>query len=411
MLTIILLKHQLLISVKESWEFVLSVDRIGFSCEGVFNGFDCEQVKRDIRGLTDLMSTPLHGIAEEGLSSNVSTVDRISLNSSEPKERNYMGLSDSSSDENSVLSSLSDGKKSNLNLKATELTLGLPGSRSPERHQELCLLSSGRLDQIQLFPLLPSSSKTALSGNKRGFSDAMHFSSKKNCSDSGVQSTSVKENSESQPCLLNDGSHTISECGPSNNTSNNLASKVQVGMFPLMKSSNNSSNPSAAKAQLVTWPPVKSSTNSCISPAAKTQVVGWPPLKSSNNISNPPAAKAQVVGWPPIRSFRKNTLATTSKNNDEVDGKPGPGPLYVKVSMDGAPYLRKIDLRSYSSYQELSSALEKMFSRGQCGSHGAQESEMQSEHKVRDLLNGSEDVLTYEDKDGDWMLVGDVPWE
>ncbi|URD88773.1 auxin-responsive protein [Musa troglodytarum] len=27
-----------------------------------------------------------------------------------------------------------------------------------------------------------------------------------------------------------------------------------------------------------------------------------------------------------------------------------------------------------------------------------------------DLLRGSEHVLTYEDKDGDWMLVGDVPW-
>lgn len=28
------------------------------------------------------------------------------------------------------------------------------------------------------------------------------------------------------------------------------------------------------------------------------------------------------------------------------------------------------------------------------------------------LLDGSSDfVLTYEDKDGDWMLVGDVPWE
>lgn len=75
--------------------------------------------------------------------------------------------------------------------------------------------------------------------------------------------------------------------------------------------------------------------------------------------------RAQVVGWPPIRSFRKNTLATTSKNNDEVDGKPGPGPLYVKVSMDGAPYLRKIDLRNYSAYQELSSALEKMFTIGE----------------------------------------------
>lgn len=72
--------------------------------------------------------------------------------------------------------------------------------------------------------------------------------------------------------------------------------------------------------------------------------------------------RAQVVGWPPIRSFRKNSLASTSKNNDEVDGKPGPGALFVKVSMDGAPYLRKVDLRTYSTYVDLSSALEKMFS-------------------------------------------------
>ena len=26
------------------------------------------------------------------------------------------------------------------------------------------------------------------------------------------------------------------------------------------------------------------------------------------------------------------------------------------------------------------------------------------------LSGGSDFVLTYEDKDGDWMLVGDVPW-
>lgn len=35
---------------------------------------------------------------------------------------------------------------------------------------------------------------------------------------------------------------------------------------------------------------------------------------------------------------------------------------FVKVSMDGAPYLRKIDLKMYNSYKELSGALEKMFS-------------------------------------------------
>ncbi|KAK8650116.1 hypothetical protein V6N13_139765 [Hibiscus sabdariffa] len=35
---------------------------------------------------------------------------------------------------------------------------------------------------------------------------------------------------------------------------------------------------------------------------------------------------------------------------------------FVKVSMDGAPYLRKVDLKLYNSYQELSDALSKMFS-------------------------------------------------
>ncbi|GLJ49299.1 hypothetical protein SUGI_1041950 [Cryptomeria japonica] len=133
-----------------------------------------------------------------------------------------------------------------------------------------------------------------------------------------------------------------------------------------------------------------------------------PPDKISGSEENSPAPqaemapppKAQVVGWPPIRSFRKNTL--TAKSNFKEEG------LYVKVSMDGAPYLRKVDLKIYGSYRELSSALEKMFScftMGQYGSHGLNES------NLMDLLNGSEYVPTYEDKDGDLMLVGDVPWK
>lgn len=48
---------------------------------------------------------------------------------------------------------------------------------------------------------------------------------------------------------------------------------------------------------------------------------------------------------------------------------------------------------------------------GQYGSHRVAGKEILSESKLRDLLHGSEYVLTYEDKDGDWMLVGDVPWE
>lgn len=80
--------------------------------------------------------------------------------------------------------------------------------------------------------------------------------------------------------------------------------------------------------------------------------------------------RAPVVGWPPIKSFRKNTLATnTCKNTDVVETDSITGCIYVKVSMDGAPYLRKVDLKTYCSYTELSSALESMFSCFTIGKH------------------------------------------
>lgn len=100
--------------------------------------------------------------------------------------------------------------------------------------------------------------------------------------------------------------------------------------------------------------------------------------------------RAQVVGWPPIRSYRKNSLQ--QKKGEEVG-------MYLKVSMAGAPYLRKIDLKVYNSYSELLKVLENMF---KCTI---------GEYSEREGYNGSEFVPTYEDKDGDWMLVGDVPWE
>lgn len=130
-----------------------------------------------------------------------------------------------------------------------------------------------------------------------------------------------------------------------------------------------------------------------------------------------PPAKAQVVGWPPVRSFRKNIVSGQKKSSDEpADHKaaavPTSSAAFVKVSMDGAPYLRKVDLKLYKSYPELSDALAKLFSSftiGNCGSQGTKD--FMNESKLIDLLNGSEYVATYEDKDGDWMLVGDVPWE
>ncbi|KAL2535725.1 Auxin-responsive protein IAA16 [Forsythia ovata] len=118
-------------------------------------------------------------------------------------------------------------------------------------------------------------------------------------------------------------------------------------------------------------------------------------------------AKAQVVGWPPVRSFRKNIMAVQKNDSEETTDKAGMGgAAFVKVSMDGAPYLRKVDLKMYTSYQELFDALGKMFSSFTIGMM-----DFMNESKLMDLLNGSEYVPTYEDKDGDWMLVGDVPWK
>ncbi|KAF7805206.1 auxin-induced protein 22D [Senna tora] len=104
-----------------------------------------------------------------------------------------------------------------------------------------------------------------------------------------------------------------------------------------------------------------------------------------------PPSKAQVVGWPPVRSYRKNCMQSKKKESGEV--------VYLKVSMDGAPYLRKIQLNVYEDYSQLLQALQIMFN-FKLGVY----SETQG-------YNGSEYVPTYQDKDGDWMLVGDVPWD
>ncbi|KAD4889289.1 hypothetical protein E3N88_21362 [Mikania micrantha] len=245
-----------------------------------------------------------------------------------PLEHDYIGLSDASSLERSSESSniSSDDVTNNFfNLKATELSLGLPGFA--KNYEENATKHGSVI-------------KNYMSGAKRGFSDV-------NFNGSGKGIDAVFDKIQTQQIISS----------------------------------------SVAK-------PVK---------------------EEKKNGSVPPSAKAQVVGWPPIRSFRKNTMASNlSKSGDVAEGNSGAeGCLYVKVSMDGAPYLRKIDLKIYHNYAELSKALEKMFScftLGQCSSNGIKGKERLTESNLKDILHKSECVLTYEDKDGDWMLVGDVPW-
>ncbi|KAH0449171.1 hypothetical protein IEQ34_022971 [Dendrobium chrysotoxum] len=234
------------------------------------------------------------------------------------------------------------------NLRETELRLGLPGSLSPERKEKVGLTLGLQLP------------KGFAAGAKRGFSDAID----------------------------GNGKWVFSGIGGSEG-------EMEKGGVLFSPRGGGGVGGQAA--------------------GAGKEVAGKAVGGQDKKAQGMPAAKAQVVGWPPIRSYRKNTMSTNpSKNKEDADGKIGLGCLYVKVSMDGAPYLRKVDLRTYGSYKELSSALEKMFSGftiGQCGAHGTPSRDGLTESCLMDLLNGSEYVLTYEDKDEDWMLVGDVPWK
>ncbi|XP_054784823.1 auxin-responsive protein IAA1-like [Prosopis cineraria] len=103
-----------------------------------------------------------------------------------------------------------------------------------------------------------------------------------------------------------------------------------------------------------------------------------------------PAPKAQMVGWPPVRASRKSVMKSCK---------------YVKVAVDGAPYLRKVDLEMYHSYEQLLRSLETMFS---CLTI---RNDLILKERNSGNINGGEYVPTFEDKDGDWMMVGDVPWK
>lgn len=79
-----------------------------------------------------------------------------------------------------------------------------------------------------------------------------------------------------------------------------------------------------------------------------------------------------IVGWPPVRSSRRNLLSSSNSSKLETDsskngGKKGEKPeitedsLFVKIKMDGVPIGRKVDLKSYSDYDNLSSAVDELF--------------------------------------------------
>ncbi|CAH8284573.1 unnamed protein product [Eruca vesicaria subsp. sativa] len=94
--------------------------------------------------------------------------------------------------------------------------------------------------------------------------------------------------------------------------------------------------------------------------------------------------------WPPIKPRLRDTLKSLRHRQRGYNTA-----LFVKVYMEGVPIGRKLNLSTFSGYESMLEYLSHMFDTSViCGS--------------RDRKHH---VLTYQDKDGDWMMVGDIPWE
>nr|XP_043635718.1 auxin-responsive protein IAA13-like [Erigeron canadensis] len=143
-----------------------------------------------------------------------------------------------------------------------------------------------------------------------------------------------------------------------------------------------------------------------VSPPTGTSVVGWPPVSKAHRM---PSLANQ------IKSPTENLISTTGQNKSK-NGTVGTKDYSnekklisntkyrsVKVNIDGSLIGRKVDLNAHTSYEMLAQTLEEMFLGRRSSTEAARPSR---------LLDGTcEFVLTYEDKDGDCMLVGDVPWQ
>ncbi|WVZ71531.1 hypothetical protein U9M48_020106 [Paspalum notatum var. saurae] len=103
----------------------------------------------------------------------------------------------------------------------------------------------------------------------------------------------------------------------------------------------------------------------------------------------------ELPDWPPIKPFLRSALTASARRRRT---------LFVKVYMEGVPIGRKLDLLLLDGYNSLLAKLRHMFK-----TTITYADVMEYHQQV--LREKAAHVLTYEDQDGDWMMVGDVPWE
>ncbi|CAN6172676.1 unnamed protein product [Urochloa humidicola] len=108
--------------------------------------------------------------------------------------------------------------------------------------------------------------------------------------------------------------------------------------------------------------------------------------------------RKRLVGWPPVKCVHRRSCG---------------GGGYVKVKMEGVAIGRKVDVSLHASYDELLGTLARMFppSSVDTSAGGSAVDAEEAAATQHERGRGRTYVVTYEDGDGDWLLVGDVPWE
>ncbi|KAD6120052.1 hypothetical protein E3N88_11323 [Mikania micrantha] len=177
--------------------------------------------------------------------------------------------------------------------------------------------------------------------------------------------------------------------------------------FPisLVSKSNSSSSSSVYIPNSLVSGTKRTATDS-VSPPNGTSVVGWPPVSKAHRLSslaNQIKSPTENFTSKPEQNKSNNQMIRTKDYSDERNGISGKRYQSVKVNMDGTLVGRKVDLNAHTSYDMLIQTIQEMFFSKWLSSEAI---------KPLRLLDGtSEFVLTYEDKDGDCMLVGDVQWQ
>uniref|UniRef100_A0A0D9Y6Z9 Auxin-responsive protein n=1 Tax=Oryza glumipatula TaxID=40148 RepID=A0A0D9Y6Z9_9ORYZ len=124
---------------------------------------------------------------------------------------------------------------------------------------------------------------------------------------------------------------------------------------------------------------------------------------ADDSIPSTPRNSQVHADWPPIKPFLRSALQKASAAGGG-GGARRRRTLFVKVYMEGVPIGRKLDLLLLDGYDSLLIKLCHMFK-----TPITYADVMECHQQVPGQKAAH--VLTYEDQDGDWMMVGDVPWE